>query len=232
MRVATLIQQQFLPRELPEPAASGRSPPTTVRPARSAATSTTSSRCATGGSASSSATSPTRACRRRWSWPGPIPSCAAEATAADSPGEILARANELLVPEMPARMFVTCLFGDPRARRPAGSCSPTPATTCPTSAPTTGVIELRATGMPARPHARHRVRGDRGRRRPGRQRAALLRRAWSRQHGPDRRDVRLPAPARGDGRATTPAASCSTACSTSSARSPARAGSRRTTSRS
>ena len=37
---------------------------------------------------------------------------------------------------------------DPRARRPAGSCWPTPATTCRTSGPTTGVIELRATGMP------------------------------------------------------------------------------------
>ena len=34
----------------------------------------------------------------------------AEASRSDSPGEILARANELLVPEMPARMFVTCLF--------------------------------------------------------------------------------------------------------------------------
>ena len=36
------------------------------RRARSAATSTTSSSCPTAGSASSSATSPTRACRRRW----------------------------------------------------------------------------------------------------------------------------------------------------------------------
>ena len=34
----------------------------------------------------------------------------AEASRSDSPGEILARANALLEPEMPARMFVTCLF--------------------------------------------------------------------------------------------------------------------------
>jgi len=34
----------------------------------------------------------------------------AEASRLTSPGEILARANDLLVPEMPARMFVTCLF--------------------------------------------------------------------------------------------------------------------------
>ena len=47
----------------------GRSPRTTVRPGLSVATSMTSSRCMTGGSGSPSATSPTRACRRRWSWP-------------------------------------------------------------------------------------------------------------------------------------------------------------------
>ena len=56
LKVAQLIQQQFLPRELPQPAASGRSPPTTARPASSAATSTTSSTSARAGSASSSAT--------------------------------------------------------------------------------------------------------------------------------------------------------------------------------
>ena len=48
LRVATLIQQQFLPRELPQPARSGRSPRTTARRGRSAATSTTSSRCRDG----------------------------------------------------------------------------------------------------------------------------------------------------------------------------------------
>ena len=34
----------------------------------------------------------------------------AEASRSSSPGEILSRANDLLVPEMPAKMFVTCLF--------------------------------------------------------------------------------------------------------------------------
>ena len=65
LAVARLIQQNFLPRQLPELPA-GASPPTTARPARSAATSTTSSTCPTAGSASSSATSPTRASRRPW----------------------------------------------------------------------------------------------------------------------------------------------------------------------
>jgi serine phosphatase RsbU (regulator of sigma subunit)/anti-sigma regulatory factor (Ser/Thr protein kinase) len=71
----------------------------------------------------------------------------AEASRSDSPGEILARANELLVPEMPARMFVTCLFAilDPRTGRivlaNAGHNLPYVRTD-------SGVVELRATGMP------------------------------------------------------------------------------------
>ena len=71
----------------------------------------------------------------------------AEATRSDSPGEILARANALLVPEMPARMFVTCLFAvlDPTTGRivlaNAGHNLPYVRTA-------DGVIELRATGMP------------------------------------------------------------------------------------
>jgi serine phosphatase RsbU (regulator of sigma subunit)/anti-sigma regulatory factor (Ser/Thr protein kinase) len=71
----------------------------------------------------------------------------AEATRSDSPGEILARANALLVPEMPARMFVTCLFAvlDPATGRivlaNAGHNLPYVRTDA-------GVIELRATGMP------------------------------------------------------------------------------------
>ena len=65
LEVARLIQHNFLPQELPDLPA-GRSPPTTGRPARSAATSTTSSRCPTAGSPSSSATSPTRASPPRW----------------------------------------------------------------------------------------------------------------------------------------------------------------------
>jgi serine phosphatase RsbU (regulator of sigma subunit)/anti-sigma regulatory factor (Ser/Thr protein kinase) len=71
----------------------------------------------------------------------------AEASRSDSPGEILARANALLVPEMPARMFVTCLFAilDPGTGRivlaNAGHNLPYVRTD-------DGVVELRATGMP------------------------------------------------------------------------------------
>ncbi len=71
----------------------------------------------------------------------------AEASRSDSPGAILARANELLVPEMPARMFVTCLFAilEPETGRivmaNAGHNLPYIRTDA-------GVIELRATGMP------------------------------------------------------------------------------------
>ncbi len=71
----------------------------------------------------------------------------AEASRSESPGEILARANALLVPEMPARMFVTCLFAilEPETGRivmaNAGHNLPYIRTD-------DGVIELRATGMP------------------------------------------------------------------------------------
>jgi serine phosphatase RsbU (regulator of sigma subunit)/anti-sigma regulatory factor (Ser/Thr protein kinase) len=71
----------------------------------------------------------------------------AEASRSDSPGAILARANQLLVPEMPARMFVTCLFAilDPETGHivlaNAGHNLPYVRTD-------DGVIELRATGMP------------------------------------------------------------------------------------
>ena len=89
----------------------------------------------------------------------------AEASRSDSPGVILARANELLVPEMPARMFVTCLFAilEPETGRivmaNAGHNLPYVRTD-------DGVIELRATGMPLGPAAGHRLRGDGGRHRP------------------------------------------------------------------
>ncbi len=71
----------------------------------------------------------------------------AEASRSDSPGEILARANALLEPEMPARMFVTCLFAilEPSTGRivmaNAGHNLPYIRTD-------DGVVELRATGMP------------------------------------------------------------------------------------
>jgi anti-sigma regulatory factor (Ser/Thr protein kinase) len=71
----------------------------------------------------------------------------AEASRSDSPGVILARANALLQPEMPARMFVTCLFAilQPETGHivmaNAGHNLPYIRTD-------DGVIELRATGMP------------------------------------------------------------------------------------
>ncbi len=71
----------------------------------------------------------------------------AEASRLTSPGEILSRANDLLVPEMPARMFVTCLFAvlDPATGRiviaNAGHNLPFVRTG-------DEISELRATGMP------------------------------------------------------------------------------------
>ena len=66
LEVARLIQQHFLPRELPDLAGLGDRRLLPARRARSAATSTTSSRWPTAAWRSWSATSPTRACRRRW----------------------------------------------------------------------------------------------------------------------------------------------------------------------
>ncbi len=71
----------------------------------------------------------------------------AEAPRLIEPGKVLARANELLAPEMPARMFVTCLYGvlEPATGRfvfaNAGHNLPYVRTT-------EGVIEWRATGLP------------------------------------------------------------------------------------
>ncbi len=71
----------------------------------------------------------------------------AEAPRLVEPGKVLARANELLVPEMPARMFVTCLYGvlEPASGRfrfaNAGHNLPYVRTA-------DGVTELRATGLP------------------------------------------------------------------------------------
>jgi serine phosphatase RsbU (regulator of sigma subunit)/anti-sigma regulatory factor (Ser/Thr protein kinase) len=71
----------------------------------------------------------------------------AEASRLLSPGEILSRANDLLCPEMPANMFVTCLFAilDPATGRivlaNAGHNLPFIRTG-------DEVTELRATGMP------------------------------------------------------------------------------------
>ena len=64
-----------------------------------------------------------------------------------APGEVLERVNELMCPDMPPKMFVTCLYGvvDPATGRfrfaNAGHNLPYVRTD-------TGTIELRATGMP------------------------------------------------------------------------------------
>ncbi|MDX6481986.1 MAG: phosphoserine phosphatase RsbU/P [Gaiellaceae bacterium] len=64
-----------------------------------------------------------------------------------SPGEVLSRVNELMCPDMPAKMFVTCLYGvlEPSTGRfrfaNAGHNLPYVRTA-------EGTIELRATGMP------------------------------------------------------------------------------------
>ena len=71
----------------------------------------------------------------------------AEAPRLVDPGKVLARANELLAPEMPPRMFVTCLYGvlEPATGRfvfaNAGH-------NLPYVRAAEGVIELRATGLP------------------------------------------------------------------------------------
>ena len=64
-----------------------------------------------------------------------------------SPGKVLERANELLLAEIPAQMFVTCLYGvlDPgtgRLRYANAGHNPPYVQTA------DGVVELRATGMP------------------------------------------------------------------------------------
>jgi serine phosphatase RsbU (regulator of sigma subunit)/anti-sigma regulatory factor (Ser/Thr protein kinase) len=71
----------------------------------------------------------------------------AEAPRLVDPGRVLARANELLAPEMPPRMFVTCLYGvlEPETGRfvfaNAGH-------NLPCVKASEGIIEPRATGLP------------------------------------------------------------------------------------
>ena len=71
----------------------------------------------------------------------------AEAPRLVEPGRVLARANELLVPEMPAKMFVTCLYGVLETAtgrfRFANAGHNLPCIRTPD-----GVVEPRATGLP------------------------------------------------------------------------------------
>ena len=64
-----------------------------------------------------------------------------------SPGEVLARVNDLLQGDMPPRMFVTCLYGvlDPATGK---ICFANAGHNLPIVRSTTGADELRATGMP------------------------------------------------------------------------------------
>ena len=118
LEVAQLIQQNFLPKSF-RSCPAGRSRPTTSRRARSAATSTTSSSCPTGrlgfvvgdvtdkGVPAAMVMAAARSVLR------------ATAQRLVSPGEVLERVNELLCPDMPEKMFVTCLYGvlDPASGR-------------------------------------------------------------------------------------------------------------------
>jgi serine phosphatase RsbU (regulator of sigma subunit)/anti-sigma regulatory factor (Ser/Thr protein kinase) len=63
------------------------------------------------------------------------------------PGEVLARANELLHPDIPPKMFVTCLYLviDPQSGK---ICYANAGHNLPYLRTANGVIELRATGMP------------------------------------------------------------------------------------
>ena len=109
----------------------------------------------------------------------------AEAPRLIEPGKVLARANELLAPEMPPRMFVTCLYGvlEPATGRfvfaNAGHNLPYVRTA-------DGVIELRATGLPLGLMPGIVVRGDRGPRRARARRCCCTPTASSSSTGPGR----------------------------------------------
>ena len=84
----------------------------------------------------------------------------------EAPGAVLARTNEVLVQEIPPKMFVTCFYAvlDPATGHlryaNAGHDVPYRYTA-------DGVVELRATGHAAGPDARHALRRKRGALAPG-----------------------------------------------------------------
>ncbi len=146
LRVAQLIQQQFLPKELPELA--GWQVSAYYRPAREVGGDFYDFIELPGGKVgivigdvtdkgvpAALVMATTRAILR------------GAASRLDSPGEVLGRVNELLVPDIPPQMFVTCLYGilDPATGRfvyaNAGH-------NVPYVAHRDGVVELRARGMP------------------------------------------------------------------------------------
>jgi serine phosphatase RsbU (regulator of sigma subunit)/anti-sigma regulatory factor (Ser/Thr protein kinase) len=110
LRVATLIQQNFLPRRLPEP--DGWDVAAYYRPAREVGgdfydfvqlsdgrLSVFTGDVTDKGVPAALVMAATRAILR------------ATAQRLDKPGEVLARVNEQLQPDIPSRMFVTCLYG-------------------------------------------------------------------------------------------------------------------------
>jgi serine phosphatase RsbU (regulator of sigma subunit)/anti-sigma regulatory factor (Ser/Thr protein kinase) len=146
MRVATLIQQQFLPKELPE--LSGWQVSAFYRPARAVGgdfydfielpegkIALVAGDVTDKGVPAALVMASTRSIMR------------AEAQRLVSPAKVLERANDLLFPDIPGHMFVTCLYAvlDPATGTiqfaNAGHNLPYVKTE-------DGVIELRATGMP------------------------------------------------------------------------------------
>src|SRR5918996_2053689 len=146
MRVATLIQQQFLPKELPE--LSGWQVSAFYRPARAVGgdfydfielpdgrVAIVAGDVTDKGVPAALVMATTRSILR------------GEGTRLVSPGKVLERANDLLYPDIPAHMFVTCLYAvlDPATGRiefaNAGHNLPYVHTE-------DGVVEYRATGMP------------------------------------------------------------------------------------
>ena len=146
LRVATLIQQQFLPKELPE--LGGWQAAAYYRPAREVGgdfydfielpdgrVGIVVGDVTDKGVPAALVMATTRTILR------------SDAPRLVEPGKVLERANDLLVPDIPAQMFVTCLYGvlDPRTGRfvyaNAGHNVPYVATH-------DGVKELKARGMP------------------------------------------------------------------------------------
>jgi serine phosphatase RsbU (regulator of sigma subunit)/anti-sigma regulatory factor (Ser/Thr protein kinase) len=146
MRVATLIQQQFLPKQLPEFA--GWQVSAFYRPARAVGgdfydfielsdgrVAIVAGDVTDKGVPAALVMASTRSIIR------------AEAERLVSPSAVLERANDLLYPDIPAHMFVTCLYAllDPRTGKiqfaNAGHNLPYVRTE-------NGVLDLKATGMP------------------------------------------------------------------------------------
>ena len=146
LRVATLIQQNYLPKELPE--LPGWQVSAYYRPAREVGgdfydfvelsdgqIGIVIGDVTDKGIPAAMVMAATRSVLR------------ASAQRVVSPGQVLERVNELMCPDMPAKMFVTCLYGvlEPATGRfryaNAGHNLPYVRTD-------TGTVELRATGMP------------------------------------------------------------------------------------